>query len=92
MVGQKVDDALLVLDTAGDAEKGLGAKKHQVALGDAGKDDDVGEPRFVFEGHEEDARGGGRALAADDEAGVVRAVSVGDAVELFGRGKAQAIQ
>src|SRR5204862_546364 len=51
-----------------------------VLLVDVGADDEVGDAGLVLEGDEEDARGGGGALAHEDESGDGDAFAVGEAV------------
>jgi len=76
LLGDEVDDALLGLEGAGDAEEGRGLGEDGVALEDAGPEDDVHEAGLVLQRHEGDALCRPRSLAADDEASVADATAV----------------
>ena len=77
-----MDDAVLILEFAGDEEEFFAGDEESVAVVEVGVDDDVGDAGFVFEGEEDEAEGGAGALAGDDATGGGDSAAVGGVVEL----------
>ena len=68
-VHDEVDDLARAVDAALDEEEDAVAGDGAVALVGPGVDDEVGGAGLVLEGDEDDAQGGGGALADEDHAG-----------------------
>jgi hypothetical protein len=65
LAGFDVDDAVLILEFAGDEQETRAGDDDAVRLENIGGDDDVGDSGFVFKREEDEAFGGAGALAAD---------------------------
>src|SRR6185436_9397312 len=75
-LGDEVNEPLLHLQLAGDAEQRGRADDRPELLEHALPHDDVDEPGLVLERHEHDARGGARLLPADHQADVLDALAI----------------
>lgn len=64
-----MDDAVLILEFAGDEEEFFAGDEETVAVVEVGVDDDVGDAGFVFQGEEDEAESGAGALAGYDATG-----------------------
>ena len=64
-----VNDAVLILQLSSNGEKAAARDDEAVRLKDIGRDDDVGDAGFIFEGEKDEAFGGARALTGDDSSG-----------------------
>ena len=82
--GFDVDDAVLILEFAGNEEELLAGDEQAVAVIEVGVNDDVGDAGFVFKGKEDEAEGGAGALTGDDAAGGRNAAAVRGLVESGG--------
>src|SRR5579875_391314 len=82
--GFHVDDAVLILELAGDEQEFFAGDEQAVAFVEIGVDDDVGDASLVLHGKKDEAEGGAGALAGDDAAGGGDAAAVGGVEELFG--------
>jgi hypothetical protein len=65
VAGFDVDDAILILELAGDEHKARAGDDDAVRLEDVGSDDDVGDAGLVFKREKDEALGGAGALAGD---------------------------
>ena len=72
------------------ADEGLGADLVAELLGEFFADEDVDEAKFVFEQEEDDAFGGHRTLAADDETSDIDGFAAGHGTEVLAAGDALA--
>src|SRR5688572_8112809 len=63
-----VDDAMLILQFPGDAERGFLRDHETAGLEERWNDNHVGDARFVFEADEDKTFCGARTLTADDRA------------------------
>ena len=92
MLGDEMQDAVLFLHLAADDDE-AGAHHHLAVFLQRGRpDDDVGDPGLVLDRHEDDALGGARPLAHQDDASDRGAALVGDPAEIGASGNAPALQ
>jgi len=72
------------LDASLAEEEAFGGDHEAVFLEGGARDEEVGDARFIFEGNEAMAFGGGGTLATDDEAGDCHRSAVSELMEVEG--------
>lgn len=85
LLGFDVLDVGHVLQTTGDAERGLLSDGESEALEERGDDDGVGDAGFILKADKNETAGGAGTLTADDGTGDGDELAVGDVFQVFRR-------